>query len=68
MCIQVDRGGSRLGWYLVTAEDRMTPRIAQHAMPERAGATVDEKVGESLGAGVFSQTQELPWIIQADNG
>jgi len=30
------------GWYLVTAEDRMIPPPAQHAMAERIGATVSE--------------------------
>jgi pimeloyl-ACP methyl ester carboxylesterase len=29
-------------WYLVTAEDRMIPPPAQHAMAERIGATVSE--------------------------
>jgi pimeloyl-ACP methyl ester carboxylesterase len=29
-------------WYLVTAEDRMIPPTAQHAMAERIGATVSE--------------------------
>jgi len=29
-------------WYLVTTEDRMIPPPAQHAMAERAGATLSE--------------------------
>jgi pimeloyl-ACP methyl ester carboxylesterase len=32
-------------WYLVTADDRMIPPAAQHAMAERAGATVVEVAG-----------------------
>lgn len=29
-------------WYMVTAEDRMIPPVAQHAMAKRAGSTVTE--------------------------
>jgi pimeloyl-ACP methyl ester carboxylesterase len=32
-------------WYLVASEDRMIPPPAQHAMAERAGATVSEIAG-----------------------
>jgi pimeloyl-ACP methyl ester carboxylesterase len=32
-------------WYLVTSDDRMIPPPAQHAMAERAGATVSEVPG-----------------------
>ena len=33
---------SKPSWYLVATEDRMIPPPAQHAMAERAGATVSE--------------------------
>ena len=32
-------------WYLVTSEDRMIPPSAQHAMAEKADATVSEVAG-----------------------
>jgi pimeloyl-ACP methyl ester carboxylesterase len=32
-------------WYMVATEDRMIPPPAQHAMAERAGATVAEVTG-----------------------
>jgi pimeloyl-ACP methyl ester carboxylesterase len=36
---------SKPSWYLVATEDRMIPPAAQHAMAERAGATVSEARG-----------------------
>ena len=36
---------SKPSWYLVSTEDRMIPPPAQHAMAERAGATVTEATG-----------------------
>jgi pimeloyl-ACP methyl ester carboxylesterase len=57
---------SKPSWYLVATDDRMIPPPAQHAMAERAGATVTETPGShavyvsdpSVVAGVIARAAE----------
>lgn len=47
-------------WYLIATDDRMIPPPAQHAMSERAGATVTEQAGShSIYLSQPSATAEL---------
>lgn len=47
-------------WYLIATDDRMIPPSAQHAMSERAGATVTEQAGShSIYLSQPSATAEL---------
>ena len=53
---------SKPSWYLVSTEDRMIPPPAQHAMAERAGATVTEATGSH--SIYVSQPQAVADLIQ----